>query len=206
MVEKCGRESLIISADLTKMEDIRRIEKESIDRFNHVDILINNAAVSLLKKVDNFTEDDFDLIMNTNLKGSFFLSQLIANKMKRNNGGNIIFITSSLGKTAMRATGLYGASKAALMQITRSMTLEWAEHNIRVNSVSPGPWATGMLEPLFRDMRKMKDTLSRLTPARRLGEEGDIGGAVIFLTSEASRHITGQDLIVDGGFSVCKII
>ena len=116
-----------------------------------------------------------------------------------------MFVVSQLGQTAMNFACLYGATKAALMQITRSLAFEWAKYNIRVNSLSPGPWSTGMLEPVFRD-GETEEGLIRLTPSGRLGGEGDIGGAAIFLVSDASRHITGQDLIVDGGFSICKIL
>jgi NAD(P)-dependent dehydrogenase (short-subunit alcohol dehydrogenase family) len=204
-VEKKGKKAFTIIADVSKMEDIKIIVTESYSRFEQVDILVNNAATNTPKMAMGFTEEDFDLIINTNLKGCFFLSQLFGEKMKANGGGNIINITSQLGKTAMNFACLYGATKAALMQITRSLAFEWARYNIRINSVSPGPWATGMLEPLFED-GKTKEGLARLTPSGRLGEEGDIGGAVIFMASDASKHITGQDLIVDGGFSICKII
>ncbi len=205
MVGSCGKRTLTISADICNMEDVRRIPKECFDRFDHIDILVNNAAANVFKKAEDFTADDINLIFNTNVKGPFLLSQLLAERMKMVKGGNIIFITSQLGKTAMNFACLYGATKAALMQITRSLAFEWAKYKIRVNSVSPGPWSTGMLEPLFKD-GKTGDALIRLTPARRLGGEGDIGGAVVFLVSDASRHITGQDLIVDGGFSICKIL
>lgn len=205
MVKKHKRDSAIISGDISKMEDVERISRESFTHFGRVDILVNNAGTNVFKKAEDFTEGDFNLIVNTNLKGSFFLSRLIAVGMRKNNAGNIIFITSQLGKTAMNFACLYGATKAALMQITRSLAFEWAKYNIRVNSVSPGPWSTGMLEPAFKN-GKTKEALIRMTPTRRLGEEGDIGGAVVFLASDASRHITGQDLIVDGGFSIGRVI
>ena len=205
MIAKCGKRPFAIAADISKMEDIKRISEESLDNFHHLDILVNNAGTNVFKKAEDFSEKDFHLIMDTNLKGPFFLSHVFADRMKRNGGGNIIFITSQLGQTAMNFACLYGATKAALMQITRSLALEWAKYNIRVNSVSPGPWSTGMLEPLFED-GKTKEALIRLTPTGRLGKEGDIGGAVVFMVSDAARHITGQDLVVDGGFSICKIL
>jgi NAD(P)-dependent dehydrogenase (short-subunit alcohol dehydrogenase family) len=203
MAQKYGRKSLVISADISTLESTKRIVEASFDVFDHVDILVNNAAANVFKMAEAFNAGDFDLIVNTNMKGPFFLSQRFAEKMKK--GGNIIFITSQLGKTAMSFACLYGATKAALMQMTRSLAFEWAKYQIRVNSVSPGPWSTGMLEPVFKD-GKSKEALVRLTPSRRLGEEGDIGGAVVFLVSDAARHITGQDLIVDGGFSICRIV
>ena len=205
MAQKCGSKSLVISADISTLESTKRIVEASFDVFDHVDILVNNAAANVFKMAESFNSGDFDLIVNTNMKGPFFLSQSFAEKMKNNKGGNIIFITSQLGRTAMSFACLYGATKAALMQMTRSLAFEWAKYQIRVNSVSPGPWSTGMLEPVFKD-GKTKEALVRLTPSRRLGEEGDIGGAVVFLVSDAARHITGQDLIVDGGFSICRIV
>jgi NAD(P)-dependent dehydrogenase (short-subunit alcohol dehydrogenase family) len=205
IVADCGRRSNIIAADLADPSDVQKLAKNSLDDFDHVDILVNNAATNVFKKAERFTQNDFDMIMNTNIKGGFFLSQSLAEHMQSIGGGSIIFITSQLGQTAMNFACLYGATKAALMQITRSLAFEWARYNIRVNSVSPGPWATGMLEPLFGD-GKTQAALTRLTPSRQLGQEGDLGGAVVFLVSDAARHITGQDLVVDGGFSICKII
>jgi NAD(P)-dependent dehydrogenase (short-subunit alcohol dehydrogenase family) len=205
MVEKKGRKTHTIMADLSKPNDIARIVQESKDQFQGADILVNNAATNVFKKAEKFTEEDFDLIFTTNLKGPFNLSQQLFEIMKSNGGGSIVFVVSQLGQTAMNYACLYGATKAALMQITRSLAFEWAEHNIRVNSVSPGPWSTGMLAPVFKD-GVTEEALTRMTPSGRLGGEGDIGGAVIFLVSEAARHITGQDVIVDGGFSICKIV
>lgn len=205
MISDCGSRSSIIAADLADPSDVQKLAKNSLDDFDHVDILVNNAATNVFKKAERFTQNDFDMIMNTNIKGGFFLSQCLAEHMQAIGGGSIIFITSQLGQIAMNFACLYGATKAALMQITRSLAFEWAKYNIRVNSVSPGPWATGMLEPLFGDGETLS-ALTRLTPSRQLGQEGDLGGAVVFLVSEAARHITGQDLVVDGGFSICKII
>jgi len=99
---------------------------------------------------------------------------------------------------------LSGTTKAALMQMTRSLAFEWAKYGIRVNSISPGPWATGMLEPLVGD-GKTKETLARLTPSRRLAKGGDFGGTVFFLVSDSARHITGQDLVVDGGVRFARL-
>jgi NAD(P)-dependent dehydrogenase (short-subunit alcohol dehydrogenase family) len=205
IVADCGRRSNIIAADLTDPADVQKLAKTSLDNFNQVDILVNNAATNVFKNAEQFTQKDFDIIFNTNVKSAFFLSQCFGAHMKSIGGGSIIFVTSQLGQTAMNFACLYGATKAALMQLTRSLAFEWAKYNIRVNSVSPGPWATGMLEPLFGD-GKTQEALVRLTPSRRLGEEGDLGGAVVFLFSEAARHVTGQDLVVDGGFSICKTV
>ena len=205
MIEGKGRRVQPIVADLSKTKDVKRIVQEAIDRFQGVDILVNNAATNLFKKAEAFTEEDFDLIFATNVKGPYRLSQACYRLMKSAGGGSIIFIVSQLGQVAMNFACLYGATKAALMQITRSLAFEWAKHDIRVNSVSPGPWSTGMLEPVFKD-RVTEAALNRLTPSGRIGRDGDIGGAVIFLVSDGAKHITGQDLIVDGGFSICKIV
>jgi len=205
LVAQCGRKSRIIAADVSNPKEVEKLAHASLAAFDQVDIVVNNAATNVFKKAERFTEADFDLIIKTNVKGAFFLSQCFAEHMLSIGGGSIIFITSQLGQTAMNFACLYGATKAALMQIARSLAFEWAKYNIRVNSVSPGPWATGMLEPLFRD-GKTQEALTRLTPSRRLGDEGDLGGAVVFLVSDAARHITGQDLVVDGGFSICKVI
>lgn len=205
LVSETGQRACVLGADISRMDEVRRLAGQAGKEFGRLDILVNNAGTNLFKLAGQFTEEDFDLIMGTNLKGPFFLSQLAAEVMKGQGGGNIVFITSQLGSVAMNFACLYGATKAALMQMTRSLAFEWARYNIRVNSVSPGPWSTGMLEPVFRD-GKTKDGLIRQTPLRRLGGEGDLGGAVVFLVSDEARHITGQDLVVDGGFSICKVV
>lgn len=205
LVNQCGQRSHILPADLSDLTDVQHLARNSLEAFGHVDIIVNNAATNVFNKAENFSEEDFDRIVNTNVKGAFFLSQWLMKHMKSAQGGSVIFITSQLGRTAMNFACLYGATKAALMQITRSLSFEWAKYGIRVNSVSPGPWSTGMLEPLFGD-GKTREALARLTPSRRLGEEGDLGGAVVFLVSDAAKHITGQDLVVDGGFSICKVV
>ena len=205
LVAQCGSKFEIIAADVSDPQEVQKLAQASLTALGRVDILVNNAATNIFKKAEGYTEADFDLIIKTNVKGAFFLSQCLAAHMRSIGGGAVIFITSQLGQTAMNFACLYGATKAALMQITRSLAFEWAKYNIRVNSVSPGPWSTGMLEPLFHD-RKTREALTRLTPSRRLGAEGDLGGAVVFLVSDAARHITGQDLVVDGGFSIGKVI
>lgn len=205
LVGETGQRARAIAADISRTDEVRRLAAEAGKEFGHLDILVNNAGTNIFRLAGQFTEEEFDLIMDTNLKGPFFLSQLVAESMKGQGGGNIIFITSQLGSVAMNFACLYGATKAALMQMTRSLAFEWARYNIRVNSVSPGPWSTGMLEPVFQD-GKTKDGLIRQTPLRRLGGDGDLGGAVVFLVSDAARHITGQDLVVDGGFSICKVV
>lgn len=205
LVSETGQRACVLGADISRMDEVRRLAGQAGKEFGRLDILVNNAGTNLFKLARQFTEEDFDLIVGTNLKGPFFLSQLAAEVMKGQGGGNIVFITSQLGSVAMNFACLYGATKAALMQMTRSLAFEWARYNIRVNSVSPGPWSTGMLEPVFRD-GKTKDGLIRQTPLRRLGGEGDLGGAVVFLVSDEARHITGQDLVVDGGFSICKVV
>jgi NAD(P)-dependent dehydrogenase (short-subunit alcohol dehydrogenase family) len=205
LVMECGRNCRILPSDLFNPEDVHKLARDSLEAFGHVDIVVNNAATNIFNKAERFTEEDFDLIININLKSAFFLSQCLMKPMKSTGGGSFIYISSILGQLAMDFACIYGATKAALMQITRSLAFEWAKYNIRVNSVSPGPWSTGMLEPLYGD-GKTKEILARLSPSRRLGDEGDIGWAVVFLVSDAARHVTGQNLVVDGGFSICKIV
>lgn len=199
------RRILLVEADLSRSEDIRMIASRCVEEFSGCDILVNNAATNVWKLVDQTTEKDFDYVFSTNLKGPYFLTQLLSEKMKTNSWGSIIFITSLLGNTAMKFTSLYGSTKAALMQLARSLSLEWAKYNIRVNSVSPGSWSGGMLAPVVENAA-YKEALINMTPARRLGEYGDIGGVAVFLASEASRFITGQNIVVDGGFSTSRIL
>ncbi|MBW1681925.1 MAG: SDR family oxidoreductase [Deltaproteobacteria bacterium] len=204
-VKARGREALALTADLSLLEGVEALAEQALAWKGRVDILVNNAAHNFMQPASRFSPEEFDQVLGTNLRGPFFLTQALGRAMGEQGGGCVIFITSQLGQTAMHMTAVYGATKAALMQLTRSLALEWAPQGIRVNSVSPGPWAEGMLEPLFQDGKTL-GRLSRLTPRGRLGRTGDLGGAVVFMASDAAGHITGQDLVVDGGFSIARIL
>jgi NAD(P)-dependent dehydrogenase (short-subunit alcohol dehydrogenase family) len=169
-----------------------------------VDILVNNAGVTVSKPLLAQTEDDWDHVLNTNLRGAFLVAKEAAARMvARQSGGAIVNVASILGERVAGAVGPYSASKAALIQLTKSMALEWARHGIRCNALLPGYLVTD----LNRDFLSSEagERLRQRVPSRRFGTLDDLDGPMLLLTSDAGRHITGTTLAVDGGHLVSSL-
>ncbi|MBL0386176.1 glucose 1-dehydrogenase [Tumebacillus sp. ITR2] len=200
-IRALGRNAYPITADLTKKDDVTRIVRSVVDQAGSVDILVNNAGMNIRSKALDVTEDEWDTIMQTNLKSAFLLSQAVAREMKESGGGRIINIASVGGAVALRTGVVYGASKAALLHMTRILSLEWAQYGIRVNAIGPWYFKTPLTEKLLNDPQYLGEILDR-TPMKRVGELPDLVGPMVFLASDASNYVTGQVLLVDGGMSV----
>ena len=187
---------IFIKTDINEIDYISQwlanYEKEN----GKIDILINNAGVNIEASLLNTTMEEWDIIMNTNLKATFFLSQLLANHMKKHKEGIIITATSFAAQIPSAYYGVYAASKSALVSLTKSMAAEWAPYNIRVNSYSPGVIKTKMTQPAInRNKEKMLGEIS----LNRFGSVEDVANAVLFLSSDVSSYITGIDLHISGG-------
>ncbi|KEO83044.1 SDR family NAD(P)-dependent oxidoreductase [Tumebacillus flagellatus] len=200
-IRKLGRRAYTVTADLTKKDDVERIVRSVVDQAGSLDILVNNAGMNIRSKALDVTEDEWETIMQTNLKSAFLLSQAAAKEMKESGGGRIINIASVGGAVALRTGVVYGASKAALMHMTRILSLEWAQYGIRVNAIGPWYFKTPLTEKLLNDPQYLGEILDR-TPMKRVGELPDLVGPTVFLASDASNYVTGQVLLVDGGMSV----
>jgi len=193
-----GGEASAVVTDLTVNEQIDNLVKATIERYQNIDILVNNAARSFLRSLIELREDGWDKIFDTNCKGTFLLSRAVAKTMMEKGGGRIINITTVGAVRGGAGMGVYHASKAALSMLTKCMAVEWAPFNINVNAVGPGLTKTAFSQPIWSNPEVEQHLASRI-PKGRLAEPEEIVGAVLFLCSEDSSFITGQSLYVDGG-------
>jgi len=199
-VEQTGSKFLGIEADLSNIKIVDHIITKTINEFERIDILINNAGIIRRAEAIEFDERDWDDVMNVNLKTLFFLSQAVAKQfIRQETGGKIINIASMLSYQGGIKVSSYTASKSGVMGITRLMANEWAAHNINVNAIAPGYMATDNTAPLREDPVRNKAILDRI-PAGRWGVPDDLKGIAVFLASEASNYINGFTIAVDGGW------
>lgn len=199
-VRAAGRRYVHLKADLLSLEPIPGIVSTALREFGRVDVLVNNAGI--IKRADavDFTEKDWDDVMNINLKTVFFLSQAVARAMiEAGRGGKIINIGSMLSFQGGIRIPSYTASKSGIKGLTMLMANEWARHGIQVNAIAPGYIATDNTAPLRADERRSAEILGRI-PAGRWGTPGDVAGAAVFLASPASDYVTGYTIAVDGGW------
>jgi 2-deoxy-D-gluconate 3-dehydrogenase len=200
VVEALGRRFLGIQADLNITEPIDDIIKQAVETFGKIDILVNNAGIIIRNKSVDFTEKQWDDVVNINLKSLFFLSQAAARQfIKQKTNGKIINIASLLSFQGGILVPSYTASKSGVMGLTRLLGAEWAPHNINVNAIAPGYMATRNTQALQDDPVRNKQILERI-PAGRWGKPDDLKGMVVFLASEASNYVNGYTIAVDGGW------
>ena len=199
-IKKAGREFLRIKADLTSTDKVDEIVEKTVEKFGRVDILVNNAGTIRRQDAIDYTEKDWDDILNLNLKTVFFLSQRVAKEfMKQKSGGKIISIASMLSFQGGIRVPAYTASKSGVSGITKALANEWAKYNINVNAIAPGYMATDNTKAIREDEKRNKEILDRI-PAGRWGTPEDLAGAVVFLASKASDYVNGYTLAVDGGW------
>ena len=195
-----GQRAVGIVADVTKDADIRTMVAAVMAEFGQIDILINNAGIGGTTPVRDLDEAEWDRFMDLNLKGPVLCSKHVGAEMARRKQGNIINVSSLFSKIVARYMAAYGATKAALVSFTRTLALEWARDNIRVNALCPGYFDTPMNHD-FWDTKGGKGIISRI-PMQRVGDPKEIKPAVVFLASDANTFMTGTTLFVDGGHSL----
>jgi len=199
-VEALGRRFVSIKANLMTQDDIPNIVETAVKEFGKIDILVNNAGIIRRQDAVDFTEKDWDDVMNINIKTVFFLSQAVAKQfIKQGHGGKIVNIASMLSFQGGIRVPSYTASKSGVMGVTRLMANEWAKHNINVNAIAPGYMATDNTAALRADEARSQEILGRI-PADRWGLPEDLAGPVVFLASDASSYINGYTIAVDGGW------
>ena len=200
LVEESGTRFLQIKADLSSMEPIEQIIRETVEHFGHMDILVNNAGIIKRNDAIDYTEEEWDSVVFINQKFTFFLCQAAAKQfIAQKSGGKIINIASMLSYQGGIRVPSYTASKSAVLGLTRAMANEWAQYNINVNGIAPGYMATNNTEALRNDDGRNEEILSRI-PAKRWGTPQDMAGAVVYLASSASDYVNGFTLAVDGGW------
>jgi len=199
-VKSLGRRSVSLELDVRDHESIQKMAADALGAFGQIHILVNNAGCNVRKPAVDVTWDDWNLVLDTNLRGSFFVAQAIARGMIEHGYGRIINIGSVTSVFGFAGLGPYCASRGGIRQLTMSLADEWGPHGITVNCLAPGWFKTAQNKVLYDDPEWVAYLIDRI-PVKRPGLPNDLDGAVVFLASEASRYITGQTLLVDGGIS-----
>ncbi|GHC89708.1 2-dehydro-3-deoxy-D-gluconate 5-dehydrogenase KduD [Novosphingobium pokkalii] len=199
LIEKAGRRAVNIAADLSSTEPVARVVEEAVAALGRIDILVNNAGIIRRDDLLQFSEADWDAVIDTNLKTLFFLSQAAARGMVAQGGGKIINIASLLTFQGGIRVPSYAAAKSGVGGVTKAMANELAPHGVQVNAIAPGYIATNNTAALQADETRNRQILERI-PAGRWGDPSDIAGAAVFLASPASNYVTGHVLAVDGGW------
>lgn len=199
MIETAGGACLALAQDVTDAGQAATIVARVVDTFGRLDILVNNAGYEEVRPSLDVDEALWDRIVDTNLKGAFFCAQAAARVMAAKGSGAIINLCSLTSYVGVPTATPYGSSKSGLMGMTKALATEWAEMGIRVNAIAPGYFRTAMTDVFYEDVDWQNRMLEKI-PQKRFGDLSDVGGAVVFLASDASAYITGHCIPVDGGY------
>lgn len=200
-IQTTGRKALPLQMDVARLDQIFRAVDDTVAHFGRLDILVNNAGLAPGNPAEQVREEDFDLTLNVNLKGTFFASQAAGRVMIRQNYGRIINLSSQAGFVALPTESVYCMTKAALTHLTKCLAVEWGKYSITVNAVAPTFIFTPGTEEALADPAFRADTLERIAALHRIGEPMEVAGAVVFLASPAASLITGHTLLIDGGWT-----
>lgn len=202
--EKYGIETLVVKCDVTSPKDAQAMAKATVEKFGRIDVLINNAGICKHIPAESVSPEDWLAVININLNGVFFCAQAVGQVMIQQKFGNIINISSMSGVivNTPQTQASYNASKAGVIHLTKSLASEWAQHNIRVNTIAPGYMKTDMTKTFFENGGEWPERWMNFTPMNRPGTPDELDGIVLYLASEASTFTTGGVFLVDGGYSV----
>ena len=199
-IKQQGFNGSFVQVDVTSSDGLEKIVSQILKESNRIDILVNAAGINLRTSAEELTLNEWQKTIDINLTAPFYLSQLVADTMKKNNWGRIINIASLQSLRAFDNSIPYGASKGGVMQLTRALAQAYSKDGILVNAIAPGFFRTNLTETLFQDPDKL-EALANKTMMGRNGEEKDIFGISVFLCSDANSYVTGQTVFLDGGFS-----
>ena len=201
-IKDLGQKALSIVVDMTQISQLSELVEETEKTFKHIDILVNNAGVHVVSPILEVDEESWDLVMDTNAKGAFFLCQKVGQVMiQQGKGGSIINVTSEVVQRAELNLGAYCPSKAALNSITKILAAEWGKFKIRVNSLAPCFVATALNKPALARRGEFYERKLKGVPLGRHSEPDDLVGGAVFLASDASEYVTGTTILVDGGYT-----
>jgi NAD(P)-dependent dehydrogenase (short-subunit alcohol dehydrogenase family) len=203
-ITEAGGTALVVGADVTKYGEVENLVNATVEVYGRLDVIVNNAGIGpkRMVKVADHTLEDWDKVIAVNQTGVFYCMKLAIAQMLKNGGGNIVNVASLAGLKASGKNLSYSASKFAVVGMTKSAALEYANDNIRVNAVCPGYTKSALLDQLLKMRDDMDKLLLRFVPMRRFGEAKEIAEAIVFLASDSTRFITGQTITLDGGASL----
>ncbi len=196
-----GKRALGLQMDMRSMEQIFRAVDETVKEFGRIDILVNNAGIAPENPAEKVREEDFDATVAINLKGTFFASQAAGRAMIRQKSGTIINMSSQAGFAALPTESVYCMTKAGIAHLTKCLAVEWGKYGITVNAVAPTFIRTPGTESALADEAFRADTVERIAALHRIGEPMEVAGAVVFLASPAAALITGETILIDGGWT-----
>jgi len=199
-IRALGRRALALELDVTNHDSIQRMAAAAEAEFGHIDILVNNAGCNVRKPALDVSWSDWNQVLDTNLRGSFFVAQAVARGMIARGYGRIINIGSVTSVAGYAGLAAYGASRGGIRQLTMSLADDWGKHGVTVNCLAPGWFRTEQNQALYADGEWVEYLRDRI-PLKRPGQPGDLDAAIVFLAAESSRYVTGQTLLVDGGIS-----
>jgi NAD(P)-dependent dehydrogenase (short-subunit alcohol dehydrogenase family) len=194
------RKAIGLAANVTQRSSVEAMVAHVLKTLGQLDILVNNAGVNIRGPIEELSEDDWDTVIDTNLKGPWLCCRAVAPVMKRQKSGRVINVSSMLGEISMPGRSPYASSKGGLTLLTKTLALEWAKDGINVNALCPGPFATEINTPLLNDPAA-RAQMEANVPLARWGDPVELGPAAVFLASEASSFMTGATLFIDGGYT-----
>jgi NAD(P)-dependent dehydrogenase (short-subunit alcohol dehydrogenase family) len=201
-IAACGVRALPVALDLRSLTSIERAMQEVVGAFGGLDVLVNSAGVTLGKPALDVTGDEWDAVLDVNLKGTFFMSQQMGRHLvATRRSGCIISVASTHGVLGFPTRSAYGISKAGISHMTRMLAIEWAEHGIRVNAIAPGTVETPSRKVFFDANPGQREVMVARIPLKRFGTPEEMAGAVVYLASPQGAYITGQTLLLDGGLT-----
>jgi NAD(P)-dependent dehydrogenase (short-subunit alcohol dehydrogenase family) len=199
-IKAMGRKVIRLQMDVSSLQQINDAVSRAVNTFGKIDILVNNVGIAPANPAEKVTEEDFDNTINLNLKGTFFTAQAVGRQMIEQGSGSIINMSSQAGFIALDDESVYCMTKAGVNHLTKNLASEWAKYNINVNAVAPTFIETPGTEPWLKDKDFRQSVLDRI-PLGRIGKPMEVAGAVVFLASDASSLITGEILLIDGGWT-----